>query len=121
MAANDKDFLHNFAELLRATLNLKIDSTIQDNMLQSLFKASNSSVQSSSARCKVYFVQALLAERKFFINLIRSLLSRIGAVNQQTVLGHGGASSIIHGKDHGANKPTTIPVFQDDPFLEDEF
>ena len=59
---------------------MKIDQTVSDNMLQSLYKTSSnnnggqSTVNSSSARYKVSFVQALLAERKFFVNLVRSLL-----------------------------------------------
>ena len=73
VAANDKDFLSRFSELLRETQNLKIDQSVLDNMLQSLYKTSTNQ-KSSSTRYKVSFVLALIAERKFFINLARSLL-----------------------------------------------
>ena len=73
VAANDKEFIHEFSELLRETHNLKIDQSVLDNMLQSLHRTS-ASTNSTSTRNKVTFVLALLAERKFLINLVRSLL-----------------------------------------------
>ena len=58
VAANDRDFIFQFTELLRETQNLKIDPTVQENMLQSLYKTSNhqSSSKSSSAQYKISFI-----------------------------------------------------------------
>ena len=40
VAANDKDFIVKFSELLRKTQNLKLDQEVLDNMLQPLCKVS---------------------------------------------------------------------------------
>ena len=62
-------------------------------MLQSLYKAAHSA-QSSSVRNKVTFIMTLLAERKFFINLVRSLLRlRVKQIMAPSEMGINGASS----------------------------
>ena len=43
VAANDKEFLSRFTELLRETQNLKIDEQVLDNMIKSLYKAATNS------------------------------------------------------------------------------
>ena len=115
MAANDKEFLISFSNLLRDSQNLKLDEQVIDNMLKSLFKTNSagSNKSNSSAQYKVAFIQALLGERKFLINLVRSLLRVVlSAANPRNADKH--AAGVASGS-------SSKPMFQNDSFLEAEF
>ena len=74
LLAKDKKFLDNLDDLLQVTDGLQLDQLIVDNMLLGLEKVTPCA---DTARFKVQFVEALFAERKFFINMVRSLLQMI--------------------------------------------
>ena len=95
VVVNDKNFIEKFRELLRGTQNLKIDNKVIEHLINSLEK-NTSSVSKIEAR--ISFVLTLLSERKFFINLIRSLLGIVNRANSE--LG---------------------PNFSNDPYLTNEF
>lgn len=89
VAVNDKTFLDKFSHLLRETQNMKIDQSVLDNMLKSLYKAS-SQKSNASTQYKVAFIEALLGERKFLINLVRSLLRIVLNQTNKRIIGSSG-------------------------------
>ena len=66
----DSTFMHKFSEVLKETRNLKIDNSVIENCIKSIQRNKSD----KKVQFKVAFLEAILSERKFFLNLIKSLL-----------------------------------------------
>ena len=88
MNAHDKEFLADFSQLLKQSNDLKFDQGSLDQILQS-FSMPAIKGENAGVKDKVAFVKAILAERTFFINFIKSLLRRLAHVTSRN------ASSIL--------------------------
>ena len=72
--ANDRDFLASMEQILADTSLLKLSQPYIDLLLQSLCVGD---LSQAFIQERITFVHALLSERKFFVNLIKSLLKRL--------------------------------------------
>ena len=91
----DLDLCQNVNKILQSTNGLKFNKKFVDKILSSL---AIPSVKGDGQREKNLFTKVLLAEREFYIALIRSLISNILAKGQQS--NEGGQTERIFGQPY---------------------
>lgn len=97
--ANDISWLNQFYKILSDTNLLKFNKNQLNTMTKLMSELHVSALEAAE---RTQFFAVLLTERKFLVNLVKSMLSRL----------------LIQNTLSSAGKRKQIPSFQNDPFLE---